>query len=93
MNAPHLWRKRFAVWLSVLLLVFGLFWAWWWMGFAALYVFDCPTFSLDAPLPVCRHLTQRILGGGAMAAVGLLGCLWAAYQRWRRAPAPVSPRA
>jgi hypothetical protein len=93
MNAPHLWRKRLGIWFSVLLLVLGLFWAWCWMGLAALYVFDCPTFSLDAPLPVCRHPVRGILEGGAMAAVGLLGCIWAAYQRWRRAPASVAPRA
>jgi hypothetical protein len=91
-NVPHLWRKKLGVWLSVLLLVLGLFWAWWWMGMATLYVPICPTFSLDAPQPVCRHPIQGLMSGGAVAAVGLLGCIWAAYQRWRRAPASVAPR-
>lgn len=93
MSVPHSWRKKLGVWLSVLLLVLGLFWAGCWMGLATLYVPYCPTFSLDAPLPVCRHPVQGILGGGAMAAVGLLGCIWSAYQRWRRVPVPIAPRA
>lgn len=90
MNAPRMRWKKLSLWLSVLLLVLGLFWAWWAGSMAALYVPDCPTFSLDAPLPVCRYPIQGMLRGSAMAAVGLLGCIWAGYQRWRRAPASVA---
>ncbi len=92
MNAPHVRRKMLGLWLSVLLLVLGLFWGWSAMSMAALYVPHCPTFSLDAPVPGCRHPVQGLLGGGVMAGAGLLGCLWAGYQRWRYAQGSVTSR-
>jgi hypothetical protein len=77
-------REKLGLWLSVLLLVLGLFWAWWMMAMAALYEPSCPTFSLDAPLPVCRRPVQGMLEGSVVAMVGLLGCIRAGYLRWRR---------
>ncbi|WP_395815266.1 hypothetical protein [Archangium minus] len=47
--------KKLGLWLSVLFLVLGLFWAWSAMSMATLHVPVCPTFSLDAQAPECRH--------------------------------------
>ena len=48
---------------------------------------------LDAPLPLCRQPLQWLIGGSAMAAVGLLPCRFQAAARVRpiSEPARISP--
>lgn len=84
MNTSHPQRARLALWLSVMLVALGLLWAWSAASMATLHVPTCPTFALDSPHPSCRHAVQGLVAGGLVAAVGMLGCMWAGYQRCKR---------
>jgi hypothetical protein len=57
---------------AVLCIVLGVGIALFWTSFAAMYVPQCPRFSIHAEEAECRTPVLWVLGGYSLAAVGLL---------------------
>lgn len=81
-------RSRRGLWLSLLLVVSGLFWIWCMVGMLALDLHLCVALPWDVEEETCLAPVGGILVGVVIALYGFLGCLWVAFRAWRRARAP-----